>query len=120
MGDITLVSYVREAEEGPKPTCFGEVRDKVGISPIFLHLLPDQETTRTVRASSGSPVHRGLWGPAHPCLYLPLNCPVIGASQEPCSASGKDRCLRGPSSFWLGSPKQAARKGHLFSSLSPA
>lgn len=98
MGDIRLVSYMREGIAGPKSTCFGEVRDKMGISPMFLASATRPRNIQDNGSMVWAPLPTGVYGvlpgPASPSPP-PLNCPVVGASQEPCSFSGKDRCLTG-------------------------
>lgn len=86
MSDVTLKSYVREEEGGPKRTCFGEVRVKVGISPIFLG-----SATRPRNIADSESV-----------VWAPLPTGVLGALPTPASTSPLTVLSSGP----LRSPAQ--------------
>lgn len=62
MGDIRLVSYMREGIAGPKSTCFGEVRDKMGISPIFLASATRPRNIQDNGSMVWAPLPTGVYG----------------------------------------------------------
>lgn len=81
---------------------------------MFLISAASPGSSQDSESVASGPLPMGTCG-TPPCLHLPLNGPVIRASQEPCSVSGEDRHTSQGSELLLAGLAQASSlQRHLF------